>query len=280
MDRIKDAFPDLSHAERLVARYLLSDYPTACLGPIASIASGAGVSAPSVVRFAKSMGFASYIAFRDAVLAEIAADSKGPLDRARNFDGDEHTPRVQEQLEILLSKASHDLSRIPLAEWDNVASLLADSSKTIYVAGGRFSTAVARILALNLQLLRPNVILLDDLDQRDKGCLLDMNRKSVFFVFDFYRYQKSVIRAAHVAKQKGATIILMSNINEGDISPIKKDASVVLPVSTTSFLPLNGLSTAVTVIEILLGEVYTKIGPKASTHLAEWELLTGDETLH
>lgn len=277
VERVKNAFSGLSHAERLVARYILSDYPTSCLSSVASIANSAGVSAPSVVRFAKSIGYASYIAFREAVLNEIAVESKGPLDRARNFAGDEHTPHVQEQLEILLSRASHDLSRIPIAEWDSVSTLLADSSKTIYVAGGRFSAAVARILALNLQLLRPNVIFLDDLTQRDKGSLLDMNRKSVFVVFDFYRYQKTMIRAAHVAKQKGATIILMS---DGDVSPIKKDATIVLPVSTTSFLPLNGLSTATTVIEILLDDVYTKIGAKASTRLAEWELLAGDETLH
>ena len=148
--------------------------------------------------------------------------------------------------------------------------------RTIYVAGGRFSTAVARILALNLQLLRPNVMLLDDLDQKDKGCLLDMNRRSVFMVFDFARYQKNIIRAAHVAKQKGATIVLIS---DGELSPIKTDASIVLPISTDSFLPLSGMATATAIIEILLSDVYAQIGSSANEHLTEWELLTGGETV-
>ncbi|MCI1659552.1 MurR/RpiR family transcriptional regulator [Bifidobacterium psychraerophilum] len=276
VESIKSAFSGLSNAERLVARSILSDYPASCLGPVAVIAKNAGVSAPSVVRFAKSLGYSSYIEFRDAVLSELAQQSKGPLDRARQLKVDGDLPRVREKMEILLSTATRNLAAIPDTEWDSLATMLADTGKNIFVAGGRFSTAVARILALNLQLLRPGVILLDDLDQRDKGILLDMNRKSVLVVFDFYRYQKSVIKAAHVARQKGATIVLIS---DGDISPISADASIVLPVSTTSFLPMSGLSTATTIIEILLGDVYAKIGKDASTHLAQWELFTGDETL-
>lgn len=276
LDSIKARFSAFSNAERLVARTILSDYPASCLGSVSSIAKNAGVSAPSVVRFAKALGYSSYIEFREAVLAEIAAQSKGPLDRVRRLGSESHIPQIQEKIEILLANATHDLAAVPAAEWDGLSQLLADSSKSIYVAGGRFSTAVARILALNLQLLRPHVILLDDLSQRDKSILLDMNRRSVFVVFDFYRYEKSIIRAAHVAKQKGATIILVSDEN---ISPIKKDASMILPVSTTSFLPMSGLSAATAIIEILLGDVYDKIGDSAKRHLTDWELLTGDETL-
>ena len=209
-------------------------------------------------------------------MAEIASHSKGPLDRAQRFDQDRHLPHIKQKLEILLSDASHSLASIPEAEWNTVADLLADNTKTIYITGGRFSTAVATILALNLQLLRANVILLDDLAQGDMGRLLDMNHRSVFFVFDFYRYQRSVIRAAQTARQHGATIILMT---DGEGSPIKTDATHVLPVATTSFLPLNGLSTAVTVVELLLGDIYKRLGDNARKHLTEWELLTGDEKI-
>lgn len=85
---------------------------------------------------------------------------------------------------------THTHTHPPSTRTPSTQKRFADKKRTIYVAGGRFSTAVARILALNLQLLRPNVMLLDDLDQKDKGCLLDMNRRSVFMVFDFARYQK------------------------------------------------------------------------------------------
>ncbi|MFC0125442.1 MurR/RpiR family transcriptional regulator [Bifidobacterium apri] len=171
---------------------------------------------------------------------------------------------------------THKHTHPPSTRIQSTQKRFTDKKRTIYVAGGRFSTAVARILALNLQLLRPNVMLLDDLDQKDKGCLLDMNRRSVFMVFDFARYQKNIIRAAHVAKQKGATIVLIS---DGELSPIKTDASIVLPISTDSFLPLSGMATATAIIEILLSDVYTQIGSSANEHLTEWELLTGGETV-
>ena len=279
-DAIKDTFPKLSHAEKRVARSMLSDYPASCLGSVASIAERAGVSAPSVIRFTKSLGYESFVEFRDAVLTEMSERSKGPLDRARRMEetssAGDRASKASERINILAAHASSDLDAIPQTEWDQVVALLADKKRTIYVAGGRFSTAVARILALNLQLLRPNVMLLDDLDQKDKGCLLDMNRRSVFIVFDFARYQKNIIRAAHVAKQKGATIVLIS---DGELSPIKTDASIVLPISTDSFLPLSGMATATAITEILLSDVYTQIGSSANEHLTEWELLTGGETV-
>lgn len=269
-DRIRSSFSVLSPAERQVARNILSDYPASCLGSVASIAKSSGVSAPSVVRFAKTLRFASFVEFKEAVLDEIASQSKGPLNRARTLPTETHTPRIQQKLDILFSEINHDLATIPEEDWQGFSDLLADTRKTVYIAGGRFSTAVARTLALNLQLLRPNVILLDDLGQRDKGCVLDMNRRSVFVVFDFYRYQKTAIRAANIAKRRGATVVLVS---DGEISPIKVDASIVIPVSTKSFLPLIGLSSTTVMIELLLGDVYSKIKETAQEHLAEWEVL-------
>lgn len=275
-DRIRSSFSVLSPAERQVARNILSDYPASCLGSVASIAKSSGVSAPSVVRFARTLRFASFVEFKEAVLDEIASQSKGPLNRARTLPAETHTPRIQQKLDILFSEINHDLATIPEEDWQGFSDLLADTRKTVYIAGGRFSTAVARTLALNLQLLRPNVILLDDLGQRDKGCVLDMNRRSVFVVFDFYRYQKTAIRAANIAKRRGATVVLVS---DGEISPIKVDASIVIPVSTKSFLPLIGLSSTTVMIELLLGDVYSKIKETAQEHLAEWEVLNDGETL-
>lgn len=275
-DRIRSSFSVLSPAERQVARNILSDYPASCLGSVASIAKSSGVSAPSVVRFARTLRFASFVEFKEAVLDEIASQSKGPLNRARTLPTETHPPRIQQKLDILFSEINHDLATIPEEDWRGFSDLLADTRKTVYIAGGRFSTAVARTLALNLQLLRPNVILLDDLGQRDKGCVLDMNRRSVFVVFDFYRYQKTAIRAANIAKRRGATVVLVS---DGEISPIKVDASIVIPVSTKSFLPLIGLSSTTVMIELLLGDVYSKIKETAQEHLAEWEVLNDGETL-
>lgn len=89
-DRIRSSFSVLSPAERQVARNILSDYPASCLGSVASIAKSSGVSAPSVVRFAKTLRFASFVEFKEAVLDEIASQSKGPLNRAHSSHGNTH----------------------------------------------------------------------------------------------------------------------------------------------------------------------------------------------
>lgn len=58
--RMRSAMPGLTPAERKIARAILASYPLAGLEPIADLAGAAGVSAPSVVRFARTLGFDGY----------------------------------------------------------------------------------------------------------------------------------------------------------------------------------------------------------------------------
>src|ERR1700753_3066302 len=63
----------LSPAQRRIAQYLLDHMPDAAFLSSVVLARRAGVSQPSVTRFAAALGFSGYPAFRDA-LREIALD--------------------------------------------------------------------------------------------------------------------------------------------------------------------------------------------------------------
>src|ERR1700753_1034431 len=66
----------LSPAQRRIAQYLLDHMPDAAFLSSVVLARRAGVSQPSVTRFAAALGFSGYPAFRDA-LREIALDVPG-----------------------------------------------------------------------------------------------------------------------------------------------------------------------------------------------------------
>lgn len=280
-DRIRGVLQSLPRAERQVALVILANYPALALAPVASIAREAKVSGPSVLRFVKSLGYASFPEFKEALRSEIATASKGPLGRQRGtgtpppVDGSSTT--LQGEIKRVYDAAVHNVNSLPTSEWDAMVSLLADTAKSIYVTGGRFSIAVARDLALNLQLMRPRVQLLDDVEFRDQSVLLDMNRRSVLVVYDFMRYQRSVIRAVHTARDSGASIILFT---DGDLSPIRSIAQILIPMSTEGFSTFSGMAIPTLLTEVALGQVYQKLGASASEQLSRWEVMRTAEVIN
>src|ERR1700755_2716197 len=66
----------LSPAQRRIAQYLLDHMPDSAFLSSVVLARRAGVSQPSVTRFAAALGFSGYPAFRDALRA-IALDAPG-----------------------------------------------------------------------------------------------------------------------------------------------------------------------------------------------------------
>src|ERR1700679_1884885 len=78
----------LSPAQRRIAQYLLDHMPDSAFLSSVVLARRAGVSQPSVTRFAAALGFSGYPAFRDALRA-IALDAPGAatLTGATGLDG-------------------------------------------------------------------------------------------------------------------------------------------------------------------------------------------------
>lgn len=73
LDRITQAYPVLSRAERRVADYVLAHPHTLARTPISGITCGAGASAPTVMRFCRSVGFSG---LTDLKLGLVAALGK------------------------------------------------------------------------------------------------------------------------------------------------------------------------------------------------------------
>lgn len=279
-ERIQFQLQSLPRAERQVALAILANYPASALTPVASIAREANVSGPTVLRFVKSLGYSSFPDFKEALRNEIAAASKGPLGRQRPHPlrpiSRDHWG-LRDEVQRVYDAALANVDSLPHGEWEAMLDLLADTSRNVYITGGRFSISVARDLALNLQLMRPKVQLLDDVDFRDQSTLLDMNRRSIFVVYDFMRYQKSIIRAVHAARENGASVILFT---DGEFSPIRSIAQILIPVSTEGFSTFSGMAIPTLLTEIALGQIYDRLGPSAAEQLSRREIMRSTEVIN
>jgi DNA-binding MurR/RpiR family transcriptional regulator len=263
----------LSPAERHVGRALLADYPSAGLHTVAGLAERAGVSGPSVLRFAKRLGFASFPAMQDHLRVELSMRGGGPAERLVDLDHDSAAELVQSSVAVMLEATKASIDVIPQHELDATAELLADAGRSVYVAGGRYSALVAERFAELLAWIRPRVTMLRDPWHRDRGQLLDIKRRDVCIILDIRRYQRDAEDFAAHAKQRGASVIVLT---DEWLSPAAHHADVVLAVSGQSASPFESLAGMLMLLEAMIVPVAAKLGPDARARMKAWESLEHD----
>src|SRR6201992_2932365 len=137
----------LSPAQRRIAQYLLDHMPDSAFLSSVTLARRAGVSQPSVTRFAAALGFSGYPAFRDA-LRDIALDVPGsPVSPASGPAAPDDVNPMQAAVaaEMANLRALHEL----LADQRAVTRLGAElaASVPLAVLGLRISAPVAEYFA-------------------------------------------------------------------------------------------------------------------------------------
>lgn len=263
------ALPTLSRAERRVGRALLADYPSAGLASAARLAERAEVSPPTVLRFAQSLGYDGFTDLQVALRAELTARSSGPITRlpaAPAADG--LLDRLLLQAEAQNERAAQTLAQLPPQALDAAVGLLSDTSRVLYLHGGRFSHLLAVHLGMHLEQLRPGVRMLADPDGRDMGAMMELNRKDVLVLFDYHRYQRSAADLAARVHRAGATVLLITD----DLAcPVAPEAEVVLAASSTVGTTYQSMAAGFLLTELLVPLVMDTVGEPARTRMALWE---------
>lgn len=266
--RIHDLLDELSEAERRVGRGLLSDYPASGLGTSHTLAAAAGVSAPTVVRFAMRLGFGGFSDMQRQLRAEVSTSASSPVLRtlAQSSKRQPSTPfsaAMQRREEAIRST----LQLIPCSELTSATVLIADSPKQVLVTGGFFSASVARIMALQLSQVRSNVVFVEEPLRRDAGLILDAKKRSVVIMFDLRRYEHSALEFAEQAKSRGIDVIL---ITDRWMSPVAAVADVVLPVDVEA-VPFDTFVGLLALVESVVEAVTARCGPKSLRRMKDWE---------
>ncbi|MFL6085322.1 MAG: MurR/RpiR family transcriptional regulator [Mycobacterium sp.] len=267
--RTSAALPALSKAERRVGRALLADYPSAGLASAARLAERAEVSPPTVLRFAQSLGYEGFTDLQVALRAELSARSSGPIARLPDAPpAGGILERLLQQARAQNDHATETLAHLPASALEAAVTLLADTRRTVYLHGGRFSHLLAIHLAAHLEQLRPGIRVLDDPSGRDLGVMLEMSRTDVVVLFDYHRYQRSAAELASWVHRAGATVLLITD----DLAcPVAPEAEVVLAASSTVGTTYQSMAAGFLLTELLIPLVMDAIGEPARTRMALWE---------
>lgn len=259
-DLFRDRWDQFTRTDRKVARVILANYPAAGLETLAQLSDRASVSAPSILRCVKKLGFDGYPEFQKALHAELHDKIRSSNSNHSLDDFATHLPlRIQDKSKDYFNYISETFDLLQAVELDRVAVLLADKAMSLTMLGHGASGAPAHMLYRRLITIRPNCSLLssDPLERSER--LIEIGKRDVIVTFDHPPYDANTASFSSLAKERNAKVVL---ITDTQMSPIAEFADSVLSAAGG---PAEHYSMASTVClaEIIFAEVQREGGTHA-----------------
>ena len=251
--RILDLFDGqrLTPVQRRIARILVEQAGQAGYLSSGDLAGLAGVSQPSVTRFATALGFEGYPALRDELRVTIDGWRHGDKSTV-DEDGE---PEPVGQFEHALNDEIANLRRLadtlrdpaPLME----AGHLLMESRPLPVLGMRAAGAPAAAFAYFAAKVHPDVRLLDE-----RGSLLADRLEQAraagavaMLAFVLPRYPREAVDALREARAAGLRVV---TVTDSPVSPAAAESDVVLPAPVGSRLVFDLHTAPMAMVTVLL----------------------------
>ncbi|SLN14595.1 DNA-binding transcriptional regulator HexR [Pseudoruegeria aquimaris] len=211
-DRLQQAYEALTRAERQLATSILENYPVSGLGTITTVAQAAGVSTPTVARMVQKLGYKGFPEFQAELRRELEAKISDPI--AKHDTWAERAPDahiLNRFTEAVSGNIRQTLAQMDPDSFDAACALLADTGRGVYVVGGRITRALADYFFLHMQVLRPQVTLIQSISNAWPHYLLEVEAGDVVVILDVRRYENSTLKLAEMAAARGAKIVLFTD---------------------------------------------------------------------
>ncbi|MEU8590078.1 MurR/RpiR family transcriptional regulator [Streptomyces sp. NPDC048664] len=258
--------PRLSPGHRRIAQYLIENITEAAFLSITDLAERAGVSQPSVTRFAAAVGFSGYPALREKLQSiALGALGSGPSTPA------EHR--------------SNELQSAVDAEIENLENLRRDlgdpgqvigtgralsASTPLTVLGLRISGSLAEYFAYAARRIHPDVRLVTRGGSVAYDALLQSREAGGTWVLAFAmpRHAQETLTAVRVARTAGLKVALITDLGLG---PLADEADVVFATGTGSRLVFDSYAAPGLMAAALLQAMTDADPERTQARLEEYE---------
>lgn len=265
---IESSMSDFSKGQKLIGNYILQNYDKAAFMTASRLGKLVGVSESTVVRFASELGYDGYPSMQRALQEMIRSrlTSTQRIQQAGNLlSGQDVLSTVihsdMDKLRMVADKADR-------AMFDAVVNQLM-SARHLYILGVRSSTFVAGYLNFYMHLLFENVTLVQSNAAGEIfEQLFRIGPGDVMIAISFPRYSKVTMNTVKFARDRGATIIA---ITDNELSPVYQMADAALLAPSEMFSFVDSMVAPLSLINALLVAVGYRMGTDVSRTFAELE---------
>lgn len=225
---ITESYPQLPNRLQGIARFALGNPDAMALSTVAELARDADVPPSAVIRFANALGYPGFTdlqrVYRERLVAR-SATYRERIEQMRRTGGD--TGHVLPQL---VHSSIHELEHLR-EHFDprrlQAATELVLGASAVYLLAQRRAFPVAGYLAYGLAQLEIRAFLLDSVGGMLRQQVGLLGPEDVLLAASFRNYTAEVIEAADLARQRGATVIA---ITDHPVSPLARAAKVTLEI--------------------------------------------------
>lgn len=273
LDRIAAGLPEFSPQFRLAARRVLDHPSEVAVSSMRAFAARSGVHPPTMMRFARRLGFASYDDFRGVFRNALVRTGESFRERAswlQELAVAEGDAAVAHGIAEAASRNIAEFYRgLDMDAVIRIADLLRRAPTSYVIAVSAFYWMGAYIQFLGRMTL-PRLRLPQANDTPLTEGLISIERGDVALAMTASPYSRQTIQAARFAKARGATLAV---ITESRASPLAAEADELLLVPTASpqFFPSMIAITAA--IETLIAVVVSRSDRATIDRLSELEQL-------
>ncbi len=239
LDKLADSYGDFSPQLRQAAQYVLDNPNEIGVNSMRAVATAAEVNPNTLVRMAKTLGFEGYESFREPFRVVLRDGVVNFPDRARWLQsvtrGKRHGKLYGEMAATSLSNIEELFSNISADEVKQAAGLIVKSKNTyIFGVGSCYALAhnfwyIARMAFDHLVLVpRHGSLPIDDIAR--------IGKQDVLLAMTFDPYRREVVNAVHVARERGAKIVSLTDSRASPIA-LKADHVFVVSTETPQFFP-------------------------------------------
>ncbi|MBO4411311.1 MAG: MurR/RpiR family transcriptional regulator [Lachnospiraceae bacterium] len=275
-ERIRDCRENGSKGHRKIAAFLLDHAGQSAGMTAAALAQAAEVSEPTVVRFAKELGFDGYPEFQQALRSAI----KNQLTSTERLNM-LYERKADSVLSSALSAEIHSLKETLAAtdeaDFQEVVRMLL-SARRVYIVGTRSSSSLANYFYFYASLILDNVHLVQNANGSDLfEQMIRVGSGDVVFGITFPRYSSRTVDAMTIAKKSGAKAVALT---DSEFSPLVSLADKVLyaPNDVSSFV--DSLVAPMALVNALISALGVERREETSENLAKLEKLWEEYTIY
>ncbi len=226
LSKIQGEMHGFSKGQRLIAHFILENYDKAAFMTASKLGKTVQVSESTVVRFAAELGYDGYPAMQKA-LQEMIRNKLTSVQRievSNDRIGDHDVLSMVMQSDI-------DKIRITMEEtsrevFNHAADAIVEARR-IYILGIRSSRSIADFLGFYFNLIFKDVKLIQGTSASEVfEQILRISEKDVIIGISFPRYSSRTVKAMKYAKDKGATVIALTDSDASPLSDIAHHALI------------------------------------------------------
>lgn len=256
--RINQTGRKLSKGQKRIAEYIVNHYDKAAFMTASRLGEKVQVSESTVVRFAIALGYDGYPALQKA-LQEMIRNRLTTVQRVEMTGDMSESAVLGMVFKADMQNIRQTTEDIDEAAFSGVVDALC-AGRRVYVVGVRSSAPLAQFLGYYMSFIRDDV-----LEQ-----VVRVGPDDVLMGISFPRYSRRTIEAMHYAKERGATVV---SLTDTPLSPLGEASDLCLTARSDMASFVDSLVAPLSMINALIVAMSLRSRDSVAAHFGQLEKL-------